>query len=82
LTLYLPVYIWTIYIVTVIILYVYIYIYIYTHRLPIVIYAIHVDQSCSSLKMAETLYNKINIVQLVGSEICVYCSVKYVRMLW
>ena len=61
---------------------IYIYIYIYTHRLPIVIYAIHVDQSCSSLKMAETLYNKINIVQLVGSEICVYCSVKYVRMLW
>jgi hypothetical protein len=64
-------------------IYIYIYIYIlYIHGLPIVIYAVHVDQTRSSLKMAETLYNIINILQLIGSEICVYFSVKYVRMLW
>jgi len=32
--------------------------------------------------MAKTLHNKITIVQLLGSEICVYCSVKYAKMLW
>jgi hypothetical protein len=66
----------------IIIFYVCVCIYIYIYTDCQLLYTPYVNETCSSTKMTETLYNKINIVQLVGSEICVYCSVKYARMLW
>jgi hypothetical protein len=52
-----------------------------SHLLQVVIHTVRTDQTCSSLKMAKALYNKISIVQPVGSEICVYFSIKYARIL-
>ena len=46
------------------------------HMLQVVIYAVHIDQTCSSLKMAKASYHNVSIVQLVSSEIRVYCSIK------
>ena len=47
-----------------------------SHLLQVVIYAVHIDQTCRSLKMSKASYNNLSIVQLVGSEIRVYCSIK------
>jgi hypothetical protein len=52
----------------------------YVYRLPVTC-GVHVHHTLSSLKVAETLHNEINIVQLVGSEICMDCDVKYARLL-
>lgn len=47
-----------------------------SHLLQVVMYAVHIDQTYSPLKMAKALCNNISIVQLVRSEIRVYCSIK------